>query len=91
MSHLIDMQDDPITKAALGKLAPVAENFLIYLFSWEGDLNDRKNCVMKVTGSVFREAKTGPRKGQICIQVPKTQRSAFLTRDEVRACLDSND
>ena len=91
MSYLVEMQDDPVTKAALAKLAPVAENFLNYLFSWEGDVvNDRKNCVMKVTGCVFRESKSGPRKGHLCMQVKGTERSAFLTADEVRSCLDSN-
>lgn len=91
MSYLVEMQNDPVTKAALSKLAPIAKNFLIYLFSWEGDIiHDRKNCVMKVTGSVFREAKSGPRKGHLCIQVKGTERSTFLTAEEVKSCLDSN-
>lgn len=85
MSHLLQMQDDRVTRAALAKLAPVAPNFLVYLYSWEGDTTDRRNCVMKITGAVFREVQRGPRKGQIGIIVKGTERSTYLTPDEVDA------
>lgn len=85
MSHLAQMQDDGVTKAALAKLAPVADNFMVYLYSWEGDINDRRNCVMKLTGAVFREAKRGPRKGELCVMVKGTERSTYLSPDEIDA------
>ena len=38
---------------------------------------------MKVTGAEFREAKSGPQKGKLAIMVKGTQRSAYVTREEM--------
>lgn len=70
-------------KLALKKLAPVGPNFRLYCAGWLGDGMQRD--VMDVTGAEFREAKRGPRKGQLCILVPSTQRTAYVTASEMAA------
>ena len=83
MSHLEKYQNDHITVAARAKWKNLDPNFFVYLYSWKGEFADRGNCIMEITGAVFREAKSGPRKGQKCIKVPNTERSTFLTSTEV--------
>lgn len=78
---LSNFQNDPLAKFALIKMGAVPEGFLIYRFSW---LGEDDLAVMEVTGAVFREAKSGPRKGQQCIKVKGTEKSCYLTTDEVR-------
>jgi hypothetical protein len=84
MSHLIDWQKEDYIQAALAKLAPVADNFMIYQAGWIGDLNSDAR-VMKLEGCEFREAKSGPNKGQLCVPVPLTGRTAWLSVDDIRA------
>lgn len=83
MSMLENTQSWDVAIAARAKMKNLPENFLIYKFSWLGDTSDRDNCVMEVTGAVFREAKSGPRKGQRCIMVKGTDKQAFLTPDDI--------
>lgn len=71
-------------KAALKKLAPVSENFRLYTAGWLGN-KPEEMTVMQVTGAEFRRAKSGPNKGKLSILVRGTKRSAFVTRDEIRA------
>jgi hypothetical protein len=40
---------------------------------------------MEVKGMVFRAAKTGPNKGQLTVPVAGTKRTAYVTKDEMRA------
>lgn len=70
-------------KVALQKLAPVAPGFFIYCAGWLGDFNTTDT--MEVTGAVFREAKSGPRKGKCCILVPGSKRTAYVTVAEMAA------
>jgi hypothetical protein len=83
----MDMQNDifsqqPYGKVALRKLAPVSPNFRLYSVAWLGDKPSEWE-VMRVIGAEFREAKTGPRKGQMCILVKGTTRTAFVTTKEI--------
>ena len=68
---------------ALAKIKPASPNFRLYSAGWLGDGNQRD--VMDVTGAEFREAKRGPRKGDLCIQVPGTVRTAYVTAEEMQA------
>lgn len=75
--------DTTFGKLALRKLAPIAPNFRLYSAGWMGDGNQRD--VMDVTGAEFREAKRGLRKGEPCIAVPGTTRTAYVTAAEMAA------
>lgn len=70
-------------KIALQKMASPEPNFRLYYAGWMGKTNERN--VMKVTGAVFREPTRGPKKGQLSILVPKTQRTAYVTSEEMAA------
>jgi hypothetical protein len=82
-SSLMNAQAYGPALAARKKLKNLPDNFLLYNFAWIGDIGDDDNCMMQVTGAEFREAKTGPRKGQLCMEVKGTERKAFLTPKEV--------
>lgn len=84
-------QSWPLAIAAKAKMKNLPENFLIYKFEWLGDITDRESCVMEVIGAVFREAKSGPRKGELCIMVKGTEKVAFLTPDEIDALPEDKD
>lgn len=70
-------------KIALQKIASPEPNFRLFLAGWMGGANERN--VMKVTGAVFREPTRGPNKGQLSIMVPKTQKTAYVTSEEMTA------
>ncbi|WP_199031383.1 hypothetical protein [Ralstonia sp. ASV6] len=71
---------------ALEKIKPSSPNFRLYMAgfienggppeSWE---------VMEVVGAEFREAKSGPNKGKLCVMVPNTKRTAHIHVSEMRA------
>lgn len=75
--------DQPCGKAALAKIKPTDPNFRLYSAGWLGDFETTDT--MEVTGAVFRAAKSGPRKGQLCIEVPGTRRTAYVTVAEMNA------
>lgn len=80
------MKDYPPSLAAAKKLSGgVPENFSFYEFEWLGD-RPKEWTVMKVVGAVFREAKRGPRKGQKVIIVEGTERTTYVTVEEIEAC-----
>jgi hypothetical protein len=81
--RLIETQKWEVAVAARAKMKDLPENFMIYKFNWLGDITDKANCIMEVTGAEYRRAKSGPRKGELCIQVKNTERKAFLTPDEL--------
>lgn len=68
-------------KIALAKIKPTDPNFRLYKAGWLGKGFER--YVMDVTGAVFRVAKSGPRKGELCIRVPCTERTAYVTAEEM--------
>lgn len=74
----------PYGQAALEKLGKVPENFRLYAAGWLGKTPEEwKN--MKLVGAEFREATKGPNAGQLCKMIPGTQRTVYLTREEVAA------
>jgi len=68
-------------KLALIKIKPTDPNFRLYKAGWLGKNNERD--VMEVTGAVFRTALKGRRKGELCIIVPGTERTAYITAAEI--------
>jgi len=68
---------------ALSKIKPTHPDFRLYSVGWLGDFETTDT--MEVKGAVFREAKSGPRKGQKCIMVPGTKRTAYVTVAEMDA------
>jgi hypothetical protein len=78
------MLNYPPSLAAIKKLRSVEEGFVFYAFEWLGDRPEEWS-IMKCTGAVFREAKSGPRKGKKCIKVPGTERTVFITESEMDA------
>lgn len=68
---------DPVEAKALKKLAPVPANFRCFLYE---RLGEGKNSVLQITGAEFREAKSGPYKGKLRIEIKGTRRSCFLTK-----------
>lgn len=71
-------------QVALKKLSPVPENFRLFSAGWLGEKPEDWKT-MKVTGAEFREAKSGPSKGKLAIMVKGTQRSAYVTNEEMAA------
>lgn len=71
----------PFGKAALRKMGDTPANFLLFFAGWMGDL--KTTDTMKVTGAVFREAKKGKDKGKLCIKVPGTERTVYVTKAEM--------
>jgi hypothetical protein len=71
-------------KAALKKLEPIAEGFMLFECGWLGKELEEMT-VMQVEGAVFREAKSGKNKGKRCILVKGTVRTAFVTQEEIAA------
>jgi len=83
MTDLDVFKDTKYGQAALRKLAPVAENFRLYCCGYI-----EKNApfeIMKCTGAVFREAKSGPSKGELVVVVKGTERSAYVAQAEILA------
>lgn len=76
-------------KVALQKMAPTDPDFRLYYAGWMGEPNDRQ--VMKVMGAVFRPAKRGRFKGQLHIKVVDTERTAYVTAEEMVAAETSQE
>ena len=72
-------------KLALKKLGPVGENFRLYCAEWLGD----QRVVMKVSGAVFRVAKSGKNKGRLSIMVKGTKQTAYITAEEMEAVAEA--
>lgn len=78
------MGDADFGRAALKKLSPVSESFRIYAAELlSGKSQDQR--AMKVTGAHFRQAKRGPRAGELCIPIPGTVRHVIVTQEEIAA------
>ena len=70
----------PYGKIALEKFGNVSENFRIYHVEWL----DR--TIMAVTGAEFRKVKKGPNKGKLSIKIKGTNRTVYVTADEINMC-----
>lgn len=79
---MIQNQFGPIGIVALKKFGKVPENFYIYEVSVIGD--HRVSDVWKVKGCVLREATKGKNKGCMCVIVPGSKVTAYVTRAEVK-------
>lgn len=88
--------DNPFAKeiygqVALQKIAPTDPNFILYEVGWlETGAHPSTWDVMEVKGAIFREATRGPRKGKLCIVVPGSKRTAYVTRAEMKAFEEAN-
>lgn len=83
-----DMERDifaetPYGKAALKKMQPVPENFRLFEAGWLGEQPEDWE-IMEVKGAEFRKAKSGPRKGRLAIRIRGTERTVYLTKDQIR-------
>jgi hypothetical protein len=74
-------------RAALKQLSPVPDNFRLFEAGWLGKRPEEFR-VMEVKGAEFRVAKSGPNKGRLTVIVPGTIQTAYVTKDEIRACDD---
>lgn len=86
----MDMQEDifgkmPFGKIALAKLKPASPNFRLYSAGWLEKGPPETWEVMAVTGAEFREAKSGPNRGKLCIMVKGTKRTVHVHRSEMTA------
>lgn len=69
-------------KAAMKKIGPVGEGFMLYEAGWLGD-NPRQRDVMEVKGAIFRVAKTGPNKGKRTVMVKDSRVTVYVTAAEM--------
>lgn len=84
MAHMDLFMNEPQTIVALRKIKLKSPNFRVYCCGWLETGGPPETWeVMEVTGAEFREAKSGPRKGELCIMVPGTKRTAFVTVAEI--------
>ena len=77
LGHINEMA---YVKAAVKKLGDVPENFFIYRLAWIGT---GKAAVMQLTGAVFREAKKGKNKGEMCIVIKGSEKVTHMTHEEI--------
>lgn len=75
--------DTTYGKIALEKLKPTGADFRLFFAGWLGKHGD--SDVMEVKGAQFRESMRGQRKGQLCILVCGTERTAYVTAAEMKA------
>ena len=83
-----DMEKDVFAHTVFGKLAlkkmqPVPENFRLFEAGWLGE-QPKDWEVMEVKGAEFRRAKSGPRKGRLAIKIRGTERTVYLTKDQIQ-------
>ena len=79
--------DTPYGKLALERMQPVPDNFRLYEAGWLGNRPEDWK-VMEVKGAEFREAKSGPRRGKLVIKIAGTERTVYLTREQIREASD---
>lgn len=67
-------------KAALQKMAPTPANFRLY----EAENMGPGSGIMKVKGAEFRIAERGPNRGKLNIIIPGTEKTVYISLDEIR-------
>lgn len=77
LTHINEMA---YVKAAVKKLGDVPENFFIYKLAWMGF---GEAAFMQLTGAVFREAKKGKNKGEMCIAIKGSEKVTHMTHEEI--------
>jgi hypothetical protein len=73
--------DQSYGKIALKKFGKVSENFRLFYAGWLGKGMERD--VMEVKGAEFRKALTGPNRGKLSIKVQGTERTTFVTAEQM--------
>lgn len=78
-------------KIALEKIGNKDPNFRLYEVGWlETGSRPETWDVMECKGALFRVSTRGARKGQLCIMVPGSKRTAYVTRAEMKAFDEKN-
>lgn len=72
------MDNTSYGRAALKAFGDVPQGFYIFRAGWVGVYPNYHG--MEVTGAEFREAIKGPRKGKLCIKIPGTERTTYVSR-----------
>lgn len=78
----------PAGKIALSKLKntfTLSDDFRLYLASWNKDYS-----VMTLTGCDFRVAKSGKHKGVLSIKIPNTNKTVYVTKEEIQSFIQTN-
>jgi hypothetical protein len=88
--------DNPFAKESYGQIAlqkmgQTDPNFILY----EAGCLETGGApctwdVFEVKGALFREAKRGPRKGEVCVMVKGTKQTAYVTKAEMKAWEERN-
>jgi len=83
-----DMEKDVFADTAFGKLAlrkmqPVPENFRLFEWGWMEERPEDWQTLM-VRGAEFRKAKSGPRKGKLAIKLKGTERTVYLSKEQIK-------
>lgn len=85
----MDMQVDFFARQGYGKVAlrkfgNVSENFRLCEAGWI-DKDPKSRSVMEVIGAEFRIAKTGAYKGKLSVLIKGTERTVYVTAEEMVA------
>jgi hypothetical protein len=72
-------------RAALRKLGKISENFRLFDCGWVGGGQPDQWIGMKCIGAEFRIALKGRNKGKLSIIVPGTERTVYVSREEIAA------
>ena len=83
--HFQYMETYAPSRAATKKAGKLPKNFAWYDFGLVGGLPGQVGRGMRIIGCQFREAKSGPNKGELVVQVKGTSKTVVLTRDEIAA------
>jgi hypothetical protein len=76
-------EDTDYGKVAIEKIKPTDPNFRLYYAGWLGKNGEAD--VMEIRGAVFRQAKSGPNKGRLCMIVRGSEKTVYVTVAEMDA------
>lgn len=71
--------------AAIKKMGNVSENFRLYQCGWLGGPTPNEWHGMECIGAEFRASQSGANKGKLCIMIPGTRVSVYVSREEINA------
>lgn len=76
-------EDTSYGRIAMKQFGEVPEGFRIYQVSLQGEHPNYHG--IQVVGAEFRQAKSGMRKGQLCMHVKGTDRSTYVSNAAMKA------
>lgn len=76
------MNETNFGRAALNQIGDVPDGFQIFEAGWL-EKKPKDFNVMFVRGAVFRESKSGPRKGRKVVEVDGTRKTVYVTRRDI--------